>query len=264
MKNIFIGISGQRQSGKSSLAKFLQYYVFYKNTRLSNLFTINQKDEYPNDVELISVTGHSITVSDLWLHSQIVSFADAPKNFLVDVMGLRREQVFGSDEEKNTDTEYSWDKLPLFIRERYKNDKGDIPTGKMSSRRLMQIVLTDIFREMFSDSIWINRAISKANADFHKDKISIKNVGVEKYFTFIPDVRFVSEIEALKNLEDSYIIRLQNNNNKSPAGSHKSETELDNFDWTSLGNKVKIIDTTEISIHKKNFLASEFMNSVIA
>ena len=44
------------------------------------------------------------------------NFADGLKNFLIDVMGLRYEQVWGTEEQKNSKTTYLWENLPDFIR----------------------------------------------------------------------------------------------------------------------------------------------------
>ena len=163
----------------------------------------------------------------------------------IDVMGLREEQVNGTDEQKNTFTKYKWENLPHRIR--YDNKLGCeyasngeicnhvLPTGYMTAREIMQIVGTDIFRQYFDDSIWVNatfRSIKKDNLPF----------------ALISDVRFPSEVEGVAK-ENGIIFRLLRDIcEKDP---HSSETALDNYDWDSVYNAY-LIDNRETSIEQTN------------
>lgn len=194
------------------------------------------------------------------------SFADGLKNFLVDVMGLRPEQVWGTDEQKNTKTNYLWENFPDFMRwenggrwvdfggwqltsqvplfessigfgdfspERLywslKNSGGAVPvnlkSGNMSGRELMQVLGTDICRRMFSQYIWVHatfRLIAKEKVDY----------------AIIPDLRFPSELNGVQQ-HGGLVVRLTRD--VSQGDEHPSETALDGYDWSLLGDRVIIV-----------------------
>ena len=193
------------------------------------------------------------------------NFADGLKNFLVDVMGLRHEQVWGTEEQKNTKTTYLWENLPEFVRwenggrwvdyggkdlvqqlplfekslghnafsveKLYWSIKSsniapiNVKTGPMTARELMQVMGTDVCRRMFSQHIWVHatfRQIAKDNPDF----------------AIIPDLRFPSELQGVQQ-HDGLVVRLTRNNTHNDQ--HPSETALDNFDWTRLGENALLV-----------------------
>jgi len=209
---LIIGASGKKQSGKNTLCSSLEQVIKVK----------------------------------LGEDCKIYSFADALKEKVcMEVMGLTREQCYGTDEQKNTSTMYEWEKLPREIRHANKLEvehasNGEIcnvilPTGYMTAREIMQIVGTDIFRQYFDDSIWVNatfRSIKKDNLPF----------------ALISDVRFPSEVEGVAK-ENGIIFRLLRDIcEKDP---HSSETALDNYDWDSVYNAY-LIDNRETSIEQTN------------
>lgn len=178
------------------------------------------------------------------------SFADEIKKFLISGMGLRHEQVWGTDADKNSLTEYKWEDMPKYIRWDFNgrwyglvdgcphvqyspmekatdiesafwrlNYKGHQPnslrSGYMTARELMQVFGTDLMRRTFSDRIWVNaalRAIEQDNPDI----------------ALIPDMRFPSEFGPLYE-KGAYIVRLMRDVSK--GDQHPSETALDNWPW---------------------------------
>tara|TARA_B100000614_G_scaffold262909_1_gene300925 strand:+ start:425065 stop:425871 length:807 start_codon:yes stop_codon:yes gene_type:complete len=216
-----LAVSGKKQSGKSTLVDFL--------------------------VEWFENEG---------LIVKAYSFADSLKEFLVNAMGLRPEQVYGTDAEKNSLTDYRWETLPLkvrwqnsgkpaetflrahegnyamhpggkemawaaFVKSHWQTISKDLRTGPMSGREMMQVFGTDIMREMFDDRIWVNatfRSICKDDPDI----------------ALIPDLRFPSEIRGLEE-NDGYIIRLTRD--VSGGDPHPSETALDDFDWDKISHQ---------------------------
>ena len=147
---IIIGVSGKKQSGKSSLCDYFKY-------------TLGE-----NEVK-------------------IYALADCLKTFCVDVLGLTHQQCYGSDEDKNSLTEYTWE---------YFGSKEK--TGFISARELLQIFGTDICRNKFSPNIW-------TNATLRKIKKEHSNIAL------ISDVRFSSEVEKIMKQPNSYMIRLKRN-----------------------------------------------------
>jgi len=205
-----MGISGKKQSGKTTLASYL----------------------------LIALKGYA---------ARSFSFADPLKQLVCkQVMGLTEDQVNGTDDDKNSLTKYSWDKLPDQLRERYSgkvetvvlskgiDENGNkieitedvvIPrSGKMTAREIMQVVGTDFFRNHFSENIWVDatmRAIRESPC-----RIAV-----------IPDVRFQSEVTGILE-NDGYIIRLQR---QVSHDSHPSEIDLDDYDFDSLGDRCLVL-----------------------
>ena len=126
---IIIGVSGKKQSGKSTLCE-------------SIFSSIIQRSKYK---------------------CRIYSFADPLKQKIcIDVMGLSYEQCYGSDEQKNSPTSYLWKKFPEEIKKNNSN-------GFITAREIMQYVSTEFFRKYFDDNIWVNatfRNIFKEKPDF--------------------------------------------------------------------------------------------------
>lgn len=208
------------------------------------------------------------------------NFADGLKNFLVDVMGLRHEQVWGTDEQKNTKTNYIWEHLPFFIRWEnggrwvdyggkdlvqqlpsfekaighndfavetlYWNLKSsninpiNLKSGPMTARELMQVIGTDVCRRMFSQHIWVH-ATFRAIA---KDNVD---------FAIIPDLRFPSELVGVEQ-HGGLVVRLTR---CTPhEDHHPSETALDGFDWKRLGDRGLLVPNDLAIAETRDFVWS--------
>lgn len=213
---LILAVSGKKQSGKDTLLKNLRPY----------LDQIGEVKYY--------------------------TFADELKNFLITGMGLRHEQVWGTDAEKNTLTEYYWEGLPEYIRwefggqcvRKYEDQDVisryyckpsmvektyweifytsaigrpvDLKIGKMTARELMQLFGTNLMRCMFSDRIWVNslfRAVERDNPSV----------------AIIPDMRFPSEFAPIYE-RGGFIIRLTRD--VSNGDQHPSEIALDSWCWS--------------------------------
>ena len=213
-----VGVSGKKQAGKDTLCRGVRkHFITYKSCK-------------------------------------IYSFADALKEKVcMEVMGLTREQCYGNDEQKNTLTTYKWDNLPYEMRQ--KNHRGieyapngEIcnyikPNGFMTAREIMQIIGTDIFREFFDDSIWINATFRDIKKDGHD-------------LALIADVRFPGEIKGIIN-EGGNILRLSRN--ICEADDHPSETALDDYDFSTYGSKIHLIDNREMSIKEQEENAIKYI-----
>jgi hypothetical protein len=237
-KATIIGVSGRKQSGKSTLCEHIR--KVYMGTG----------DSCPEKL------GGNIC----WL----LNFADTLKQQVcIDVLGLSNDQVFGSDEDKNSRTEYKWETLPTFIREKYSNEKteynvpddfsfGDeseeihelvVPrSGYMTSREVMQVVGTDIFRTMLSQDVWVNATLRRCS----------DMSGID--MCLIGDVRFISEVNAILD-DGGYIIRLTRSIDKD---THASEAELDDYSWNKHPNCL-IINNQYITEEEKNAIAISWL-----
>jgi len=210
-KKLIIGVSGKKQSGKNTMCDCL--YKFFT-------------EKYSSDSVIV------------------LSFADALKQKVCkDVLGLTEEQVNGTDEQKNSHTMYRWENIPYEIRQKNHRgiehaSNGEIcnyikPTGFMTAREIMQIVGTDVFRNYFDDSVWVNATLR-----------TIKNSNAR--VVLISDVRFPSEVNSLTN--KGYVIRLLRD--ICETDPHASETALDDFNFKS--KNCIIFDNKEMNIDQQN------------
>lgn len=229
MGTIIIGASGKKQSGKSTLCD--------------------------GCFDRLSLEG---------VHTKIYSFADMLKEKIcMDVMGLTAEQCYGTDEEKNSLTNYKWGKLPHDIRVNYASRAqwewkehsnhitGQCPyiykEGYITAREIMQVVGTNIFRKYFDDKIWVNATF--CNIEKENPKLA-----------FISDVRFPSEVEGIMK-KGGYIIRLLRDVCKED--SHESESALDNYNWEQWGDRIYLLDNQNMSIKERNDATFKYMDGII-
>ena len=220
MKNkLIIGISGRKQSGKTTLSDYL-----YKKIKRKKI-TVKQ-----------------------------YSFATILKDYVCHkVLGVPLKNLYGTDTEKDKVTEYLWDNLPLSIRVENSREKniygGACPRiGFMTSRELMQIVGTDIFRKYFDQNIWVNACLRQ-----------IKEEQID--LSIINDVRFHSEVDFIVK-QKGIIIRLLRSVDKD---EHPSEKDLDDYDFDFLekDGSCCIIDNKELEETEKNKIAEDFILKIM-
>ena len=224
-----IGLSGTKQSGKNTVGTAISHWYSMENCCTGEY-------EY--------------------------SFADPLKEFLINTMGLTRDQCYGSDDDKNSETKYMWDNLPMHIRLNYSDEDLDVTlheneettfmalprTGSMTAREMMQVFGTDIMREMFDDGIWVNATMLK-----------IRNNNPD--IAIITDTRFRSEVSAILGEQNAYIIRLTRSPNNQ-EDRHSSEIDLDGYDWSACGDRVLVIDNQNMTIEETNEKAIEFVKGI--
>ena len=209
MSNVVIlSLSGKKGSGKNTIAEFI-------STWLAKHFLIHVSDTSHGDIKEYA-------------------FANLIKEFCINVLGLTPEQCYGTDEEKNTPTKYSWEEAPI---------GWPIPhggamragVGNMTGREVMQIFGTDCVRNWFGN-VWADatlRCIKKDNPS-----VAIVN-----------DNRFPNEVESILAYPRGHVIRLT----RSPFGSdsHPSETALDDYDWGSK-ERCHVLDNATMTIEQQN------------
>jgi hypothetical protein len=229
-----IGISGKKQSGKSTSANWLHGLVL-KDQGLVEDFnvdangklaieTFNQAHEKGWGVFDVGRNDDAFVEyaeEEMWPHVKMYSFADTLKSLAVHLFGLRPEQVDGSEADKNSLTQFRWENM-LYA-------DPELVNGSMTAREFMQYFGTDIMRKMYPN-IWVDNTIKKILAE-----------GSE--LAVIPDVRFPNEVEAV--LENGgEVIRLSR---VYETDGHESETCLDpeNFDHSRFTH---VIENADIGI----------------
>lgn len=236
---IIIAISGRKGSGKNTLSKSIREW--YCQSYHSNSLLPNQ------------------TMDD---HTFECSFADNLKGFCINTLGLTYEQCYGTDEEKNTPTQYNWDSAPKFLRWKFADEVAKhmvsdgatqnelmekysavlsseeervYQSGHMTGRDIMQLFGTDLIRQTFGN-VWAEatvRLIKRRNKDL----------------SIITDNRFPNEINAVLQEPGGYIIRLT----RSPWGTddpHPSESALDDYDWNRC--KCFVLDNSNMTIEQQS------------
>lgn len=195
--------------------------------------TMNEKSKRPPGTFFIAFSGKkqtgkdtSVEMSKSMLEASgktvgVTAFAETVKETAINVLGLDRHLVYGSNDDKETPTHVLWDNFPMDVRLKYSNENfvrswgGTRPkprTGPMTIREVLQVMGTDIFREMFEQDVW-------ANSPFRRDWSQYDVV-------FITDCRFPNEKRVIEE-RDGIVIRLVRNTGFNDT--HPSETALDDF-----------------------------------
>jgi len=163
---------------------------------------------------------------EMWPHVKMYSFADTLKSLSIHLFNLRPEQVYGSEADKNSLTEFEWDDMPG-VYTGYEGGLQDYVTykesGPMTAREFMQYFGTNIMRKMYSN-IWVDNTIKKILAE-------------DSELAVVPDVRFPNEVESIL-ANGGEVIRLSR---VQEEDGHESETCLDpgNFDQSKFTHVIE-------------------------
>ena len=185
-----IGFAGKKQSGKNTACNFILALKIAelgisKSTRLSNTGEIEITDIFNERIsgqEWFPFKSPHVDVTNLFDNElgkfiKIYAFAHKLKMLCVELLGLKEEWVFGTDEQKNTPTHIMWDQI--------NTQSKDIPSsGPMTAREVLQFVGTDMFRGLDA-KIWINACLRQIEAD-------------DPELALISDVRFENEVQAIQ------------------------------------------------------------------
>lgn len=281
-RQIIVVMSGRKGSGKNTLAKFIARY-FVDSHPIDKRFSFDKISDFQLEA----------------LRQQLVkerclecSFADALKEFCIDVLGLTREQCYGSDEEKCSPTKYQWENAPDFLRWKFGYDE-------IAKRLIAEGIKPNDILRVFAEKKWGRKNsnwcmrdgtfISSADADVSllksgpmtgRDIMQIMgtdlirhtfgNVWAEatvrkikkegKPFSIITDNRFPNEIECVLREPYSYIIRLT----RSPFGTedvHPSESALDFYNWER--ERCYVLDNSKMTIEEQNEAVKPILQEIL-
>jgi hypothetical protein len=227
-----IGISGKKQSGKNTVANYINGSILLNKQMIQDFFinedgqlAIKTTDE--NGTEGFGI--FDITRKDdkfveyanreLWPYIKTYHFADLLKNISIHLFGLNPQNVYGTDDDKNKETELLWENVPT------KEKK----TGTITNREFLEYFGTKIVRKI-KPNAWVEATMN--NIVRENSEIAV-----------IPDVRFPNEVNAIKEAGGK-VIRLTRNVHDSKIDC---ETALDenNFDWSLFDS---VIDNSNASI----------------
>ena len=226
-----VGISGRKQSGKNTVANFINGTVL-KDREMVLDFFINEDGQLA--IKTVNSTGEEgygifdVTRKDnvfvdyaekeLWPYIKVYHFADYLKDLSINLFGLNAQNVYGTDKQKNELTNIKWENMPFITK------KG----GYMTNREFLEQFGTKVVRKIKTDA-WVAATINKIN--YENSQLAI-----------IPDVRFPNEVEAIK-ANGGVVIRLARNLHNSDV---ECETVLDkdNFDWSNFDAVINNTDYT--------------------
>ncbi len=224
-----LGLSGKKQSGKNTTANFLHGMEMVSLAYIPK-FQINEEgklvvpleDESGKlqagvlDLENKSPSFVEYLAINIWPFIKAYSFADLLKEGVcMNVLGLTREQCYGTESQKNSTTHIEWGDTGF-------SDK----TGPMTAREVMQYVGTDFFRKIYPD-VWVDATIRRIEAE-----------GTE--LAVVTDCRFPNEVRGVQKIGGK-VIRLTRDI-ADGDDVHPSEVALDDFDEFDL-----VVENSEIS-----------------
>lgn len=145
-------------------------------------------------------------------------FAKPIKDFCINALGLTHAQMYGTNEERESPTKWSWGSVSKPIRLKYGKKENEF----LTAREVLQVVGTDVMREQFNPRVWADAGIQQAiNSPFQ--------------CSVFTDARMRNELESAvelttgaQNFLKPLIIRTYRKTDL--VDTHVSETDLDCFD----------------------------------
>ena len=282
MKKI-IALTGKKGTGKTTLALFLKAIIMRCSNKIEkDSFSGNVigTDIFQHVEDPYSIYHNQDKLDlDSYRDIEILSFASELKKISVSLLNLDSSLVYGDQECKNKFTGFCWDRFPVWIRwinsthRKINSQKIDIDksvtdkikseqelwfacyefnatpsglrSGSMTVREVLQVIGTDMFRQMFDDDVWVNCVKG------HIERSDAK-------FFIIDDMRFESELNMVKNNFDHIVVNLDRE--IESQDSHASEKGLDDVLPHSGCNFANI---TSSDIGKKNDIAIQVLRSFI-
>jgi hypothetical protein len=244
-----LGLSGKKQSGKSTTANWIigQHMV---SVDMVTWIKINPKGHLivPAVVDGKLVEGRFDPLSKnpdvqtmlsqyVWPVVKLYSFADILKLSAMAIFGLEHEQVDGTNEQKDAPTKFMWPQFERFLLPETK--KAHIATDwskPMSGRHILQVMGTDIFRSIYGN-VWVDACLKNVIDD-----------GSD--LAIITDCRFPNEVEGIQAAGGKVVRFL-----RAPfrgEDEHESETALDAWDVPGHGGFDYVFDNRELSIEQQN------------
>ncbi len=243
MSQKILGLSGVKQSGKTTAMNFLYGYQMRlndvvqkflmddKGNLLVNAVMIDDKGEETEEVGILDVERRDqdfigYASMTIWPYVKSFSFADPLKVIAIELFGLSEDQCYGTDKDKNTTVNIKWEDIPAY--------QENWATGFMTAREFLQCFGTDICRTI-KDTVWVDSCINR-----------ILETGTE--LAIVSDCRFPNEVDAVQKAGGK-VIRLTRNNHPDSHASEQALNDFDGFDYT-LDNSEMNIDETNKALLK--------------
>ena len=179
---------------------------------------------------------------------KLVAFADPIKKFCNEILGIDKEYLWG-DGDKNTMTQYSWDFLPLDCRsvarpgfsgrvvypgfsgfDPHGSLTGACKSGFMTVREIMQVVGTELGRNIWGKNIWIDAMERQI-----KDRSGPNPAANVVDSWIITDVRMINEAQAVHKWGGT-MIRVDGipREGNGSVDQHETETKIDSLEVDAI------------------------------
>lgn len=252
---MIIALCGKKGSGKSTLSNFMhghqmlvhdiinKYSLSENGELIVNCTTTDINGKVIQDLGILDLNQKNEMFYDyasnrIWPYIKGYSFADALKEICISLFGIKHEQVYGTDAQKNEIVPHLlWENMvgvytnkKMYDLSIESNPELETiisyhPAGAMTAREFMQFFGTNICRKIYSQ-VWIQATLNLIKEE--NSPISI-----------ITDCRFKNEADAVKAAGGKLVYLT-----RSPyQDSHISENDLDGyqgFDATINNNKLSI------------------------
>jgi hypothetical protein len=245
MSNI-VAFAGAKQSGKTTSVNFLHGHEMKSHGFIKKFFVdehgrlvVNAKYLDDNDKEFESMGVFDVfqdsqsfvdyASSTFWPFVRAYNFADPLKRMCMGLFGLTREQCYGTEEQKNSDTDILWWNMPGY------SGIQNFDERKMTAREFMQTFGTDICRKI-KDDVWVSLCIKQIKEE-------------NPNLALIGDCRFKNEIDIVHEAGGKVIYFTRNSESSDGHDSEKASEYKEHYDC--------IIDNTNIGVEEQNKLVLE-------
>lgn len=243
-----LGFAGCKRAGKDSAARFILGNVLTQKEVIAG-FNINEagellvpsayRDESGQVIEGLGVFDTQSQDPEvqfymqemIWPHCKIYNFADPLKTICINLYGIPYEGLYGSNEEREANSPYTWGQLIDMIP---KSIRPKVELSKLMTNREFIQTMGDLLRYPNDDCFTL---------------CLIQRILNEQCpFSVISDVRRVSEVEAIKKCGGRVIYLTKE---LTDGDGHRIEHELDDVDKSLFDD---VIDNRSCTIQEKNDL----------
>lgn len=214
---MIIGITGNINSGKDTVAKMIKYYFHKKKYESTFNLQYNKYLNFPFTFEEYKNLGFIYYNNEGFI---IKKFAYKLKQIAAILVGCKAKD-FESEEFKNKILSDEWQNEPPSYN------------IKRTYRSLLQQLGTEAIRNNIHKDTWVNALFCDYKENCEIGKISsneiINKETIEKYTNYpnwiISDLRFLNEAKAIKDRE-GIIIKINRSQPNKISSNHASEVEL--------------------------------------
>lgn len=246
-----LAFAGRKQSGKDTCALFVLGTYMSKLGIIEGGFCVNENGLNITDIfgdkrfgGIFDPRRDNDTVRGFleeYVHPYIkfYSFADKLKEFCVDVLGVEKHKIYGTNQQKNELTHLKWEDMPGVVYIETYDNQGAIAanelfyhkSGCMTGREVMQYFGTNIVRKIYGPA-WAKETLRRIKKE-------------NTLLAVITDCRFEDEIVEVQAYGGK-VVKLTRNVFKD---EHLSETQLDMIPNDKFD---AIIDNHSINIDEQN------------
>lgn len=202
-------------------------------------------------------------IGQLKITSQKFAFATPLKEFCHNVLGVEKEKLWGTNEQKNFPTHLRFSDLVRVVGPERAEHIDPIllkyPDNFLTGRQVLQYWGSDVCRVFYPDC-WANATLKAMQTEV-SERIEQACLGLdEKFFGLICDARFPNELECfIKHGFTPITFHLARN----PLNqSHKSEVAFDKYDFSKVPNYHRI-DNSDMTLEEKNQVVLNIMEQYL-